>query len=86
MAQNRELAHTLNLATIQVDGVADRLDTVSEGLEAGLTRHSHTFGEVIVQQTQDRRDLDRLITKVQALMMWLPWLNRDFKWWCKQPL
>jgi NAD-dependent DNA ligase len=86
IAQNFDLRHALNLVTIKVDGVAERLGIVSEVLEAGLTRPSYTFGEDIVQQVQDKRDLDRLIDKVQSLMMWLPWPNRVCKWWCKQRL
>jgi hypothetical protein len=83
-AQNIELVrcvstlqHTLNLAAV-------RLESVSDNLESGMARHLQTVCEVVVQQTQDRRDIDRLSTKVQALLMWLPWLNRVFCWWCKR--
>jgi hypothetical protein len=84
--QHRQLLHPFNLVAINVDGVAYRLAIVSGGLEAGLSRHSQTFGEVVVQQTHDRRDLDRLSAKVHVLLMWLHWLIRVFKWWCKQRL
>ena len=80
-AQNVLLSHDLTLANMRLDGCIERLDLLSHGLELGLARNSGTCGEIMVQQYSDRRDLDRVIGQVQSLLMWVPWLNRVFRWW-----
>jgi hypothetical protein len=72
---NTTLKEIFVLHQVRCDRLSDSIDRLSDTME-----------EFIVQQTQDRRNVHRLTNKVQALMMWLPWLNGVYKWWCRERL
>jgi hypothetical protein len=72
---NTTLKELLVLHQVRCDRLSDTIDRLCDTMEG-----------FFVQQTQDKRDVDRLTNKVQALMMWLPWLNRVYKWWCRERL